>query len=342
MKRLLCHCLAGWRSLGDLQLESLFLGAVIVATVLLPTRAQALDLPRIDIQRDGKGIQLAWTGGLLQTATAVSGPWLPVAGASSPHKVATPQGTALFRVQQADTVTVLKSGTGSGTVRSTPDGIACGTDCAEVWPAGQTLTLQAMPDDGSTFAGWTGDCTGTGACQVMVDGPKSVTATFARTTAATVVMNGDFEQGPTVGWQQEPGQLIFTGAELGVSPHSGQYLARLGFDPDNRKLARIGQQITLPGSTPLFLNFALWLYSEERCDVPCYDKISLYVAGQTVVEDDRVCQSSDTGGWRRYSVDVTAGAGLTVAVVFEISSFVDGLTSVMLLDDIAISDKPWQ
>lgn len=75
--------------------------------------------------------------------------------------------------------------------------------------------------------------------------------------------------------------------------------------------------------------------------MPYYDAIAVYIAGQTVVHEDRVCRGTDTGGWRQYSIDVTAVAGQTVPVIFEISS-ADALTSILLLDDIAISDKPWQ
>src|SRR5688500_234583 len=126
----------------------LFISAAI-ATVFLPTRTFALNRPQIQIQRDGQGIRLIWTGGVLQTAPAVTGPWVPVAGATNPHKVTTTQGMALFSVQQAYSVTVLKGGIGSGTVRSTPEGIACGLACAEVFPSGRTMTLQAVPDAGS-------------------------------------------------------------------------------------------------------------------------------------------------------------------------------------------------
>ena len=43
---------------------------------------------------------------------------------------------------------------------------------------GTAAALTATADAGSVFAGWSGACTGSGACQVTVDGAKSVTATF--------------------------------------------------------------------------------------------------------------------------------------------------------------------
>jgi hypothetical protein len=40
------------------------------------------------------------------------------------------------------------------------------------------VTLTATADTGSAFAGWSGDCSGTGDCVLTVDAAKSVTATF--------------------------------------------------------------------------------------------------------------------------------------------------------------------
>jgi PKD domain/Divergent InlB B-repeat domain len=42
------------------------------------------------------------------------------------------------------------------------------------------VTLTADPDATSTFAGWSGDCSGTGSCQVTLGEARSVTATFTR------------------------------------------------------------------------------------------------------------------------------------------------------------------
>ena len=73
-------------------------------------------------------------------------------------------------------LTVIKSG--SGTVSSSPAGISCGSDCSENYAGGTNVTLNAAPAAGSTFAGWSGACTGTAACAVTMSAAKSVTATF--------------------------------------------------------------------------------------------------------------------------------------------------------------------
>lgn len=97
--------------------------------------------------------------------------------------------TCVVNMTQARTVTaffllpsfplvVTKAGTGAGTVSSSPAGIDCGSDCDEDFDVGEVVTLSAAPDSGSTFMGWSGDCTGTADCTVTLDQARNVTATF--------------------------------------------------------------------------------------------------------------------------------------------------------------------
>mgnify|MGYP001106961386 CR=1 FL=1 len=76
------------------------------------------------------------------------------------------------------TLSVYKSGSGSGRVTSSPSGINCGSDCSESYNSGTTVTLTATPDSGSTFAGWSGDCSGTGSCTLTMNSNKAVVANF--------------------------------------------------------------------------------------------------------------------------------------------------------------------
>ncbi|HMB59469.1 MAG TPA: hypothetical protein VKN35_06140 [Xanthomonadales bacterium] len=70
------------------------------------------------------------------------------------------------------------AGTGSGRVTSNPVGIDCTDDCEAHFSAPTLVRLTATADAGSTFTGWSGDCTGTGLCQVAMSLGKQVTATF--------------------------------------------------------------------------------------------------------------------------------------------------------------------
>jgi Ca2+-binding RTX toxin-like protein len=84
--------------------------------------------------------------------------------------------TATFLISK--TLSVNKTGTGDGTVTSTPTGINCGTICAAAFDNGISVELNAFPAPGSVFAGWSVECTGTGACSVSMTQDRTVTATF--------------------------------------------------------------------------------------------------------------------------------------------------------------------
>lgn len=79
-------------------------------------------------------------------------------------------------------ITVIKNGTGTGTVSSNPNGISCGTTCINGFSSGKKVTLSATPDADSIFVRWKGDCTGTQpSCTVPVNKGKYVTAVFEST-----------------------------------------------------------------------------------------------------------------------------------------------------------------
>ena len=76
-------------------------------------------------------------------------------------------------------LSVVPAGTGTGSVSSSPPGISCGTDCSEPYDRGTVVTLTAAPGSGSTFNGWSGCDTVSGAtCTVTMTAAKSVSATF--------------------------------------------------------------------------------------------------------------------------------------------------------------------
>jgi hypothetical protein len=77
-------------------------------------------------------------------------------------------------------LTVAKGGGGQGTVKSNPAGIDCGADCSEGYQEEAVVHLTAAPDAGSRFAGWSGDCSGAGGCDVTMSAARNVTATFER------------------------------------------------------------------------------------------------------------------------------------------------------------------
>lgn len=76
------------------------------------------------------------------------------------------------------TLTLTKAGSGTGTVTSSPAGISCGSTCAHAFKHGTAVTLTAVTSARSRFAGWSGECSGTGSCNLTMSANRSVVATF--------------------------------------------------------------------------------------------------------------------------------------------------------------------
>jgi hypothetical protein len=75
------------------------------------------------------------------------------------------------------TLAVTKAGTGTGFVGG-GGGIDCGPTCTSAVTKDEHVTLLAVADDGSTFAGWSGACSGTEPCALQIEADTQVTATF--------------------------------------------------------------------------------------------------------------------------------------------------------------------
>jgi hypothetical protein len=67
---------------------------------------------------------------------------------------------------------------GHGTVTGAAGRIRCPGACTARVERGRHVTLSPSAERGSTFAGWSGACSGTSRCTVLVDGPRRVTAHF--------------------------------------------------------------------------------------------------------------------------------------------------------------------
>jgi hypothetical protein len=89
---------------------------------------------------------------------------------------------ALPAVAQAatQTLTVEKTGTGSGTVTSSPAGINCGATCSFAFAEGAVVTLTAAPASGTAPVVWSGCETITveKKCKTTMSAAKTVKATF--------------------------------------------------------------------------------------------------------------------------------------------------------------------
>ncbi|MCC6196638.1 MAG: IPTL-CTERM sorting domain-containing protein [Burkholderiales bacterium] len=67
---------------------------------------------------------------------------------------------------------------GPGSITSSPPGINCGTSCSAAFARDTKVSLFASAAPGYQFAGWSGACTGFGACAVYMDDVANVSAVF--------------------------------------------------------------------------------------------------------------------------------------------------------------------
>ena len=107
-------------------------------------------------------------------------------------------------------LSVTSTGSGSGSIDSTPGGISCGATCTFGFDLSSTVVLSATPAAGSTFSGWSGSgCAGTGNCSVAVNGLQSVSAQFD-TVPAVAPIPVIFPPGVPIGTSAEAGENAVT------------------------------------------------------------------------------------------------------------------------------------
>ena len=79
-------------------------------------------------------------------------------------------------------LTVTMSGSGSGTVTSTPAGINCPATCSAAFPQNTQVTLTETPGSNAVFSSWSGACSGATSCDITLSAADSVTADFSAST----------------------------------------------------------------------------------------------------------------------------------------------------------------
>ena len=121
--------------------------------------------------------------------------------------------------QDSYTLSVNKSGSGSGTVTSSPSGIDCGSDCSESFLSGTTITLSANPDIGATFVGWSGACSGLESCQIEMTESLVLIATF-NLMELTISGNASVEAA----------QISLTGGEPVTTNTAGNYSINIPYN----------------------------------------------------------------------------------------------------------------
>lgn len=88
-------------------------------------------------------------------------------------------------------LTVIFNGEGSGSVNLDPPDVTCDDTCSQDYTDGTLVTLTALPDEGSTFAGWDGGgCDSTDTCTVTLSRHRTVTAHFVRLFPLAITLGG--------------------------------------------------------------------------------------------------------------------------------------------------------
>lgn len=67
---------------------------------------------------------------------------------------------------------------GGSTVEKDSSSLCAEKACSADLDKGQNIELLAQPEAGYTFYGWSGDCSGSGSCTLLMDGNKAVSAAF--------------------------------------------------------------------------------------------------------------------------------------------------------------------
>jgi hypothetical protein len=85
---------------------------------------------------------------------------------------------ATFELQK--TLTVTKTGAGTGVVTSWPSGVDCGSTCEATFTPGTMVELHAVASPGFYFTGWSGGgCSGTASlCTITISADTTVAANF--------------------------------------------------------------------------------------------------------------------------------------------------------------------
>lgn len=124
-------------------------------------------------------------------ATSLFGGWGGACsgfGATSTCTVTLNADSTVSAAFQLPTLSVVLAGT--GTVTSNPAGINCGATCSASFSKGTSVTLTAT---GANFSGWSDvGCPGTGACTVILNQNKAITATFGGIPPAPVRLGAAF------------------------------------------------------------------------------------------------------------------------------------------------------
>ncbi|MCJ7535681.1 MAG: immune inhibitor A, partial [Anaerolineales bacterium] len=143
------------------------------------------------------------------------------------------------------------------------------------------------------------------------------------------ILNGNFEAGHSswIEYSANVWPLIVSSAP--VTAHGGSWLTWLG-GGDN-ETSRLSQSVLIPPGLSI-LHYWYWSSSVET--VCTYDYFRLKVNGSSQLTTG-LCTASNTGAWVERAIDLSAFAGLTVTLMFDVTTDNSKISS-FFLDDVSL------
>lgn len=159
----------------------------------------------------------------------------------------------------AHSLRVSTSGSGSGEV--TGPGVECGPgrrQCIQTYTSGTSITLTAKPALGSTFAGWSGACSGRGVCRVTMNADQVVGAAFTAPRVTTSLRFGR-HRGPLSSPIVAPREA--DGLDMVITYNSGPHCPYASADP-HFHVTWLGRALALGNASAPCRNKPSW-YSNQ-------------------------------------------------------------------------------
>lgn len=242
-------------------------------------------------------------------------------------------------------LSVVKAGTGSGTITSSFAGIQCPGDCSEDFYQGAKITLTATAAAGSYFAGWTGVCAdspGGNSCEVTMDVARTVGASFEFNDLLQVSINGPgkvtsvpagIDCGQDCEQSFQPGSQVV----LTATPQTGAYFqswigACSGSTPTCTVSVNGLVNVTASFASAVTINVTragngTGRVTSEPDGIDCgTDCTGLFIPGSSVTLHAEPAVGSRFGGWGggcsdvlticSYQLNVSGGASLALNITF--------------------------
>jgi Zn-dependent metalloprotease len=195
--------------------------------------------------------------------------------------------------------------TGEGKISSADNTINCGETCQANYEVDSTVTLTATPATGSTFTGWSGDCSGTSTTTtVTMDTVKTCTATFELIAITSVKLVAITSPSPVC--QGEEFDVTFQVVTAESQPVDGIQVY-LNFDPDKMQINSIASSGVLDftlmeefDNAAGYINFAAGSWENEpptgNFELVTINFTALEESEETLLQVDPDQSSSTFGG----------------------------------------------